>query len=238
VIDTHCHLGQYKNPNDALDDDVLVIAMTSSPGEFQRLRRSFKDAKKVRFALGLHPMLAVRFSPGDLREFDAEAQRTSYIGEVGLDFSAHRSTWARQEGVFRHVLQHTTHKVVSVHSRRAETRVAELLEEQRPGAAIFHWYSGGVRTLDELVGAGHFFSVGPAMLTSLKGRRLTSHIPLQQALVETDGPFVRAGGKVIRPRDVRLVYDYFAGIWSLPLDRVIERVRQNFAALVKGAQSA
>lgn len=233
MIDAHCHLGQYKHPGEVLDDDVLVIGVTSSPGEFQRLRRTFKDANNVRLALGMHPNLALRFSAADLRSFDAEALHTSYVGEVGLDFSMDRSTWQGQEVVFRHALRQASRKIVTIHSRRAETRVGEMLAEHRMPSAIFHWYTGGIRKLDELIREGHYFSIGPQMVASVSGRRLAARIPPQQSLVETDGPFARVRGRAARPGDVRLVYEYLAESWSMPLGSAIERVRENLTRLIR-----
>ena len=79
-------------------------------------------------------------------------------------------------------------KIVSVHSRKAEKEVFELLQEYRIKNAIFHWYSGPLSLIEEIINAGYYFSINEAMTTSISGRKIISKIPLNRILTETDAP--------------------------------------------------
>ncbi|MEE0705682.1 MAG: TatD family hydrolase, partial [Adlercreutzia sp.] len=57
---------------------------------------------------------------------------------------------------------------------------------------IFHWFSGSSDDLQRALHAGCFFSVGPRMLASRRGREYARQIPLDRLLLETDMP-ARAG---------------------------------------------
>ena len=48
-----------------------------------------------------------------------------------------------------------------------------------------------ITELEEADRLGCWFSVGPAMLRSAKGRELTSRLPRGRILTESDGPFVK-----------------------------------------------
>ena len=80
----------------------------------------------------------------------------------------------KQIYAFRYVLSliKDTNKIVSVHSRKAEKEVFELLQEYRIKNAIFHWYSGPLSLIGEIINAGYYFSINEAMTTSISGKKI------------------------------------------------------------------
>lgn len=89
----------------------------------------------------------------------------------------------------------TREKLISIHAVNAAGAVLDLLEQAGTLArhhVVFHWFSGTSDDLARAVRAGCFFSVGPRMLASRRGREYTRQIPLDRLLLETDMPS-RAG---------------------------------------------
>ena len=128
----------------------------------------------------------------ELVSFGKQVSKTSYIGEVGLDFSKDFiGSKEKQIHTFRYVLSHIKDmkKIVSVHSRKAEKEVFELLQEYGIKNAIFHWYSGSLGLIDEIIDAGYYFSINEAMTKSISGRKIIDKIPQYRILTETDSPF-------------------------------------------------
>ena len=82
-------------------------------------------------------------------------------------------------------------KIVSVHSRKGEVETLNMLKEYSVNNVIFHWYSGPLRLIEEIVVAGYYFSVNEAMTISESGRKIISRIPLDRILTESDAPFNR-----------------------------------------------
>src|ERR1700722_12460886 len=80
----------------------------------------------------------------------------------------------------------------SRHSRSAPGGVLDALAGH-PGSGIpvLHWFSGSQQDLDRAEKLGCWFSVGPAMLRSAKGKRLAELMPRDRLLTETDAPFAR-----------------------------------------------
>ena len=109
---------------------------------------------------------------------------------------------------------------MSIHSRGAASQVLDALE-QHPGAgtAILHWFSGTTRELERAVSLGCWFSIGPAMLRSNRGRALASAMPLDRLLTETDAPFTRDGDDPLMPWQA---YDCLAGLEGV---RGIDRIQ-------------
>ncbi len=189
---------------------------------------------RIRLGLGLHPLVAGEHI-SQRRSFEALANQTAFIGEVGLDFSREgKPTADIQVESFAFVLHVLAQKpkLISVHSRRAEARVLELLRNARRSPVVFHWYSGPLSVLRDAVSDGHYFSINPAMIRSRNGLQITASLPPDRVLTETDGPFVRVGSRVAEPTDVRLVEEGLARVWNMSLMEVRSIVADNFRRLI------
>lgn len=239
IIDTHCHIDLYPNPKKVLQDcvnaDITVLAMTNLPSHFEMGYSHFQSLKKIRIALGMHPLMAESHQ----REFDLflkNLNRTSYIGEVGLDFSKEGlPTKNIQINTFSKILKEVfgQKKILSIHSRKAEKEVLELLLNNNIQAAIFHWYSGGVNLIKDIADAGYYFSINPAMIKSVSGQKIISKIPKDKILTETDGPFIIENNTIIKPGQVGTVITYLSKKWLLSEDNVIKIIQSNFKCIVE-----
>lgn len=82
-------------------------------------------------------------------------------------------------------------KLISIHAVNAASEVLDALEAANTLShhqVIFHWFSGSSDDLQRALHAGCFFSVGPRMLASRRGREYARQIPLDRLLLETDMP--------------------------------------------------
>ena len=238
MIDVHCHLDAYPNPLElALEADrtrLRMIAMTNSPWAFEQAFPHVHPLRHVCLALGLHP-LDESAQHGDRSLFKRNLHRTSYVGEVGLDFSAAgRATRDQQIDSFRFVLKllQAGPKFVSVHSRRAERTVLDLLEEYDVKPVIFHWFSGSLAQLDRLLRLGHACSVNPAMIRSVTGKAIIQRIPPDRVLTETDGPYIKVQGRIVQPGEVRDVLRYLASNWGMSVDEAEAQISRNLLSLI------
>jgi TatD DNase family protein len=238
MIDTHCHLDSYENPlqiaNECEELGIVAIGMTNLPSHFQIGYQHLLGFKHVRLALGMHPLNADSHER-ELPLFRQLLPKTSYVGEVGLDFSNKGiATKAIQLNTFSQILNelYGQKKIVSLHSRKAEKEVLALLIQYRIPLAIFHWYSGPVNLIDEIVKAGYHFSINTAMITSKSGQDIIKRIPIDHILAESDGPFIEINGSPVRPKDVLLVYQYLAKNKNLTHPELFSRIKNNFKTLI------
>ena len=195
IIDTHCHIDMLESPEFYLiekeNSGDITLGMTNLPSHFALGFPHFKKLRKSRLALGFHPQLVHE----NLSEIDALRKllpMTSYIGEIGLDFSRdfikHKDC---QLEYFDYICQNirTQKKIISVHSRKAEREVLSTLKKHNIKNVIFHWYSGPLDLIDEIIGQGYFFSINGAMINSEKGKKIISKLPLERILTESDAPY-------------------------------------------------
>ncbi|TAN00438.1 MAG: TatD family deoxyribonuclease [Chitinophagaceae bacterium] len=244
MIDAHCHIDLYKRPEDILNEcealDMTVLAMTNLPSHFEVGYPFFLERKKIRLALGMHPLYA-KYHENEFPSFIRNTSKTSYIGEIGLDFSQEGiATKEIQLKTFKRLLFELTgkKKILSIHSRRAEKEVLEHLIGYQIKSAIFHWYSGSLSLISKIYSAGFFFSINPAMIRSKTGQSIISQIPMDYVLTESDGPFIQNDGEVIKPRDISLVITYLSSIWQLPQSAIQEKINSNFHRLINTIKSS
>ena len=195
IIDTHCHIDMLNSPEFYLDEKEkagdFTLGMTNLPSHFAMGLPHFNKLKKSRLALGFHPQL-VHEHLLEIDDWKKLMPMTSYIGEVGLDFSrdfiSHKE---HQLEFFEYICQclKGKKKIVSVHSRQAERDVLSILRKYNVKNVIFHWYSGPLGLIDDIVEDGYYFSVNEAMTLSEKGRRIISRMPLNRILTESDAPY-------------------------------------------------
>ena len=90
IIDTHCHFDMMPNPEwyiqNAERKGEIIIGMTNLPSHFEMGCVHVQNFRHIRLALGFHPQLA-KESIDELVSFGKLVNKTSYIGEIGLDFS-------------------------------------------------------------------------------------------------------------------------------------------------------
>jgi TatD DNase family protein len=197
IIDTHCHYDMMDSPEDYIKEvektGNIVIGMTNLPSHFDMGFEYIREYKKVRLALGFHPQLADEHKD-ELPLFTKYMGRTSYIGEIGLDFSPdYISTRNAQLFCLKYILEELQgkNKIISVHSRRAEKELFSLLLDYNIRNVIFHWYSGPLSLIPEIISEGYYFSINEAMTLSISGKKIIERIPADRILTESDAPFNR-----------------------------------------------
>ena len=238
MLDTHCHIDLYPKPELILSEcdknGFLILSMTNLPSHFEMGFPFFQNRIKVRQALGMHPLYA-QHHKNEFPKFLNNLSKTSYIGEVGLDFSKEGiGTKEMQIQSFENVLKVVADKkkLLSIHSRQAEKEVLGLLKKYKITNAIFHWYSGGLNLINEIIQEGYYFSVNPAMIKSILGKKIISKIPKQYVLTETDGPFVVENNSALKPGQVHSVINFLAKEWILTQDEVKKIIKENFTRLI------
>lgn len=240
MMDLHCHVDLYPDHREVLNDikrcNFYILSVTTVPSAFEGTLSLTSKLKNCRTALGLHPHLA-HHRKSELALFDLLAEKTRYIGEIGLDGSkGFREHFADQLMVFNHILsscESYSDKILTIHSLNAVNDVLECLKAYpRAGIPILHWFLGTKLQLDTALEMGCYFSVGPAMLNSVRGRQVISWLPMNRILLETDGPFAKYNGKALLPSDTNLVLRYLSSKSGLAYSTINSAIKSNLRKIV------
>lgn len=238
-VDTHCHVDLYSDYPTLITEvegaQIYTIAVTNTPSVFRPCAALVQSTRFLRAALGLHPQL-VRQRQHELDLLCELIGETRYIGEIGLDFTTQDEyERALQMKVFTTVLDQCSlfgNKILTIHSRRAATKIVDTIGNAYPGHIILHWYSGSLKTLERAVAYGFYFSVNSAMLMSTSGRQIAASIPADRLLTESDGPFVQLDGHPARPSDMPHIVARLAALRKVPASVLARTIYSNLCNML------
>ena len=240
IHDTHCHLDLYPDPYQVATATekakVTTIAVTNLPSAYFAAKPHMRHFRLLKLAVGLHPLLAEEHSSQEKQLLIDGLQECRFVGEIGLDYSKHGiESKGKQLESFRFVLTQLQNvkRFVTLHSRRAEAAVLDLLTEYQIGPVVFHWYSGPVTILDSIVEAGHYFSANTSMINSKNGKKIIERVPRERLLTETDGPFIKIDNKPVVPSDVTFIHRYLSEAWNCDLTEVQIQLDKNFVRCLR-----
>jgi TatD DNase family protein len=213
LVDVHCHLDApaYSDVPAVCQQSrqagvtVTVAAGTGLQSNARILALQEQQPGQVWAALGLHPER--RDSSWEeldavLAQVQAHRQRVVALGEIGLPHYAlldQRMTpeQAREREAMLHTLLQAAVRFdlpVVLHTPHAASAVAlEIVQRYQPPGALFHWHKGSPETTAALCQAGYFLSVTPEVCYRERDRQLVQAVPLQNLLLESDGPWAYSG---------------------------------------------
>ncbi|WP_420430597.1 Qat anti-phage system TatD family nuclease QatD [Kordiimonas sp.] len=241
LVDMHCHLDLYENASEQVkkirSSGNFVLSVTTTPKAWNKTSALARNVKNIETALGLHPQLAGSRA-SELFLFEELLPQTRFVGEIGLDASReYRDSIEAQKFVFSEILKLSDAgggKILSIHSREATDQVLDhLVDYMGDSTPILHWFSGTQKQLMEAVELGCWFSVGPAMLASEKGRRLAAMMPLDRILTETDGPFAKWQEVELQPLQVAPAISILSQLLQKPEVELRAAVAENLTLLLR-----
>jgi TatD DNase family protein len=204
LIDTHCHLYDPPLADDqpavlqrareaGLDGLVVVGTTLATSREALRLAEVHAD---LWAAVGIHP--EAHDHGGELEAVAGllDHPQVVAVGEIGLDGSLDRTTFAAQQQLFERQLAMAADRnlPVLIHSRDAAGRVLRTLQARGPNAAggILHAWAGSVELAGQLAALGFVFGVA-GVVTNPRATRVRERLaalPLEQLVLETDAPWI------------------------------------------------
>ncbi len=248
LIDTHAHLDHIEDVDQALNDahQQGVTGVVAVSVDLSSCRRNLEIKKahtvpKIYLAMGMHP--------SDVNLDDVEpclelirAQKSELIaiGEIGLDFWY---KWVRkdqekkdeQRKVFRAFLEiaQDLDLPVVVHTRGTWRESFETVKEIGIKKAEFHWYSGPIDVLKDILDAGYYVSTSPSLAYSPQSREAISYAPIDRVMIETDSPvFYRSSdggeeGFQAGPKDVFRTLKAYCALKGVEEERAVEIFNRN-----------
>lgn len=193
LYDTHFHLDLQKNRSAVIreieQNKIYTIAVTNLPDLYRKELCEIKS-KHIRQALGFHPELVHQYKNQIHLMWDLLPE-ARFIGEVGLDF-VDLTHQQEQVAFFCELIERCRYdekKILTIHSRRAVSKVLEIIGHNFQFKPILHWFTGNREELQEAIGRGCYFSVNGAMLGTKRFLDLLPIIPPDKIPLETDSPF-------------------------------------------------
>lgn len=247
MIDAHIHLDHYK-------DEEITQMMGNTPHIDRYISVSFnlesskrnielsRKHQKVRAAFGYHPEQPL---PTEKQQIELLTWMNNHleemvaIGEVGLPYYLKRKhrVSTNQYEQYLHLLETFVHKArvwekpIVLHAVHEDAQVAcDLLERHSIEKAHFHWFKGDIKTITRMKENGYYISVTPDVVYEEDIQELVHTYPLEQMMIETDGPWPFEGpflGKMTHPTMMCESIRVISSIKKLSIAAVAEQILQN-----------
>jgi TatD DNase family protein len=207
LIDSHVnlHAPQFDADREAVIDRAraagvrLMVTICDKVSAFAAVHAIAMAHDDIWATVGTHPHEAKDDPDLDPAALVALAQRPKVvgIGETGLDFHYDLSPRSVQAKVFRaHVeAARRTGLPLVVHTREADTTMAEILEDEWARGAfrmLMHCYTSGAELARRAAALGAWFSVSGIATFKTAGevRAVIADMPADRIIVETDCPYL------------------------------------------------
>lgn len=247
IYDTHAHLDHLEDLEGALKRaaEAGVVGIVAQSMDLESCRKNLAlrgkfQAPRIYTGLGIHPSEA---NPADVPEIcrliREHKEELTHVGEIGLDFWY---KWVRkdkekkdeQRRVFRALLEVAKEADLPavVHSRGCWRECLETMQDVGITKGEFHWYSGPVDVLEDILEAGYYVSTTPSLAYSPQSREAIAAAPIERTLIETDCPvFFRypdsEDGYTSEPKDVIQTLQAYAALKNISPEQALEQLNQN-----------
>lgn len=198
-IDVHAHLDHElvedldKIIQNARDAGVKVIINNGLNSETNKI--TLEMAKKydiVKPAFGIYPSDAAEISDFDLESEIKFIKNNNpiAIGECGLDGTY--DNMDRQVEVFEKLVDLAIELDIPliIHSRKAEIKILDIIEEKKPKKVVLHCFSGKKSLIKRGYDLGCYFSIPTNVVRAQNFQIMSELIPITRIFTETDTPYL------------------------------------------------
>jgi TatD DNase family protein len=253
LVDSHCHIAGPEFERDLPDvierarqcglRHALVILAADDEPELQRAGVVAAAWPGVRFAIGIHPHAAAKFSsqPGEaaaaVERAIAAQPLTRGLGEIGLDYHYDFSPRDVQQAVFAAQIQLARRRrlPIIIHTREADDDTFGVLRENGAGdvGGVFHCFTGDRSMAKRALEIGFHLSLA-GIVTFPRAQELKEvarMVPADRLLVETDSPYlapVPYRGTRNEPAHVAVVADAIAALRGTTREELARATGDNF----------
>ena len=207
MIDAHIHFDKYteQDRNEILaqlsEHQVeALIAVSFDLASSLKNRRFAQEDSRIKTAYGFHPEQEIPSQEEIEKLFsfmEEHVDEMVAVGEVGLPYY---KKIKNQEPLnyepYIELLDRfiafaaSTQKPIVLHAVYEDAQIAcDLLEKHGVRKAHFHWFKGDDKGIQRMIENGYFISITPDCLYEDEIQQLICKYPIEQMMVETDGPW-------------------------------------------------
>ncbi len=239
LVDVHTHL-----TDKAFDEDRAEVINRSKCSVIINNGYTVEDNRKtlalaikhplVKVGLGLHPSETAKMDPRDMdKELDFISQQDIVaIGEIGIDGTYENVE--QQTEYFKKFVQLALKKDLPmiIHSRKAELKIIEYLEEVGAKKVVMHCFTGKLKLVERAEKNGWYFSIPPNINHSTHFQELVKRVSLSQLLTETDAPYLGPDkGERNEPKYIEVTIKKIAEVKGLNEKEVEKAIFMNYQRL-------
>nr|WP_106783225.1 TatD family hydrolase [Lysinibacillus timonensis] len=247
MIDAHIHLDHYDEIErneilsslDGHEVEALIAVSFDMESCQKNLALSLEDSR-VKPAFGFHPeqeLLSLETMNELFKWMESHVDETVAVGEVGLPYY--------KKGESNTILDYQPYielldrfiefavkhdKPIVLHAVYEDASIAcDLLEKHGFNKAHFHWFKGD-QVAHRMIHNGYYISITPDVFYEEEIQQLVQIYPLEQLMVETDGPWPFEGpfsGQITHPKMMKQSIEKIAELKDLSSEKVTQILHEN-----------
>ena len=250
IIESHCHLdyleGDELNSTLEKSRDVgveKIITIAVSPDNLDKVLSLTRVAPDIWGTQGIHPHEAGQYNSeveSRVRE-GLQDERILAVGEIGLDYYYDHADRAVQRQVFEQQLQIAadTDLPVVIHTRDADEDTRDILanfSDSLPRKGVIHSFTSSLALAEFCLAEGFMLGFnGIATFNRADNvREVIAATPAEQALLETDAPYltpVPYRGRPNAPFYLPFIAEQVANTMGIEVEELLRQVYRNSQAL-------
>lgn len=236
-VDAHCHLHEYDDERvEELTRSYVIVAVSDDAASSLRTVELVSRFKLFP-CVGIHPWEVGKASRDDVevvKRLVSEGKAVC-IGEVGLDKMFVPQTFSKQLEVFKEMVRLAAEYSLpmNLHTAGAWREAFDIVTKAGVERALFHWYTGPLDLLRDIVETGYLISVNPSVMFQRRHQRVVKEAPLHSLVTESDGPY-KYRGVELGPPMIPDTVAFIAEAKNLSAEDVARRVGENLTRFLRG----
>ena len=241
LYDAHAHLDLIdveslpKLIGNAKKNNVkYIITQSVSIDSFKNNLKIYEKYPEIlKLSIGLYPEETLKEEDFvEMKKLIAKNKKEIFaMGEIGMDFSGEKPDKDLQKRIFVKQLNlaQELNLPVSIHTRKAEKEVIEILRNYPNLKKILHCFSGNFKLIKEAKEIGCYFSIPTNVVRSQHFQKMLEVLPKEIILTETDSPYLSPHANTTNePSFIVETIKMISLIWKEPVEKVELKLENNF----------
>ncbi|MGC8573300.1 MAG: TatD family deoxyribonuclease [Caldisphaera sp.] len=239
IYDMHCHLNEFQENEleEIFKSNIKVVAVSEDIKSLNKIiELSYSYPKNVIPCGGFHPWMIKEGKTEEVKIIlkIIEKNGLKCIGEVGIDKRfLSEDTYKMQEEIFLLFvnLAKELNAMINIHSPNAWNEVLNILKNKEVKKAMFHWYTGPLTLIDQIIREDYVISLNAALMIQKKYQKIIENTPLSSVVLESDGPYNYHGVR-LSPLMLYKFIDFISGIKKVERNTIISTTSKNAMKLL------
>lgn len=241
LFDAHTHIDMqhFKNDREKViaraKSKGLVGMVTSSigPGSFRRtLGLVSKHKGFIHHSAGCSVSQLTRKDADTIIALSRKYSSSIVaIGEVGLDYYWIKNDAGRraQEPLLHDFinLAKELNLPLVIHSRKAESEATRIISKTFDGAVVMHCFDGAPEIAEQIRDLGWYITLPANFNRSRNRKQAATILPLEQILLETDGPYLSPTENRNEPANIAIGCEALANLLNSDISEVADVTTRN-----------
>lgn len=240
--DVHCHIDRYENPQKKIDNakekNVVMIAQgVDNESNLKNLELA-QGNENVKVAMGIYPLHTLEMTDDEINKvinnIRMNKKNIIAIGEVGIDLKESEHFDRQRKNFIKFIeLASELDRPIIVHSRDAEEKVIEVLEEFGAKKVVMHCFSGRFRLVERIVKNGWYLSIPTNVTRNQQSQNIAEKIPIENLLCETDSPYLNPFNREEENEPAFVIESYkkIAEVRKMKIEDVEKAIEKNVERL-------